>query len=464
MNDELTMQRRANTIRASLLVLAALALSAATATVGHCAPPLALPDRPLTLEDCTAIALARNPQVTASEQNVISARAGVTRARSSYYPQLSLSAVEGLTGASAFASQQNGLSAAGDHTREELDLALGVTLWQQGRQEAVGESEALVRAADFGHASTTQALVEQVASDYYGVLAAQQLVGVAQAGVESAQGNLGQVKAFVDAGSAADVDVFAADDDLARAQLDLIDARSNARLAMAALKNTMGLSPATALELAESPARGDEEVPSLQEAIAIALEARPELAADRASLQANRYALAQAEIERGPVTGVTAGYDQGYAHWSDRTSSWEVLLTVSLPLLDGGATKAAAAQARARLKGSEADLESRINQVELEVEQALVELERARERVQASAVSVTAAEARLAAADGKYQNGVGILLEVIDARVAVTNARASQVQARYDYQTALVALDRAMGTLGVPAPPKQNGAADDRGD
>jgi outer membrane protein len=445
------------------MAIATLVASAAAITVGHCAPP-PIPDRPLTLADCTAIALARNPQIAASEQNVISAKAGVTRARSSYYPQLSLAAVEGLTGSSGFRSTQSGLSTAGDHTREELDLALGMTLWQQGRKERVEESNALLRAADFGHASTTQTLIEQVAADYYSVLATEQLVAVAEAGVESAQSHLEQVKAFIDAETAADVDVFPAEDDLARARLDLIDVRSNARLAMAALKNSMSLPPTTALELAESPAAGDEELPSLQEAIARALEARPELSADRASLQANRYALAQAEIERGPVTSVTAGYDQGYVNWSDRSSSWDVLFAVSLPLLDGGATKAAAAQARAQLKQSEAGLRSRIDQVELEVEQSLVELERTRERVQASAASVTAAEARLAAAEGKYQNGVGILLEVIDARVAVTDARASQVQARYDHQTALVALERAIGTLNVPELEGGDGAVHDRGD
>jgi outer membrane protein TolC len=94
-----------------------------------------------------------------------------------------------------------------------------------------------------------------------------------------------------------------------------------------------------------------------------------------------------------------------------------------------------------------------VNQVGLEVDNALVEVNRTRERMQASAKSVAAAEARMAAAEGKYQQGVGILLEVIDARVAVTRALADQVRARYDYQIALVALDRAQGTLPVPATP-----------
>jgi outer membrane protein TolC len=342
-----------------------------------------------------------------------------------------------------------------------LDVSFGMTLWQAGRRERVDESRAALRAAGFGHATTVQALVQQVAEDYYAVLAAQQLVEVAEAGVESAEGHVDEVRALIGAGAAAEVDVFVAEDDLARAQLDLIDARSGVRRIRAALKNSMGVSPAADFELAESPPLGDEDDPSLEDAIATALESRAELSADRASVDASRYALAQAEIERGPVTSVMAGYDERYADWSDRSYGWEALVTVSWPLLDGGAAKAAAAQAGARLKASEADLKARTDQVELEVDLALVEVQRTRERVTATEVSVAAAEARLAAAEGKYQNAVAILLEVIDARVAVTNARANQVRARYEYQTAWVALQRALGILAAPDAGEPEGVPSD---
>ena len=106
---------------------------------------------------------------------------------------------------------------------------------------------------------------------------------------------------------------------------------------------------------------------------------------------------------------------------------------------------------RASRRRSEADLQRTLNQVGLEVETALVSAERAWERVAASQKSVAAADARMRAAEGKYQQGVGIFIEVIDARTALTQAQASEVRARYDYRTALVALDRALGTLKVPA-------------
>jgi len=58
-----------------------------------------------------------------------------------------------------------------------------------------------------------------------------------------------------------------------------------------------------------------------------------------------------------------------------------------------------------------------------------------------------AAEAQLAAAEGKYREGVGIFVEILDAQEAAARARTNGVRALYDWQTALLALDRALGSL-----------------
>ena len=434
-------------VRAALLA-GILAAAAVAVTSAPCSAELGIPSRPLTLEECTAIALSRNPQITSSQQGVVGARAGLTRTRSSYYPQLSLSAVEGLTSRTSFLSLGGGTFAfGGTDTREDLDLVVRQTLWRRGRKESVEESKTSLRAAELDHASTIQGLVEQVARDYYAVLAAGELVAVAEAGVESARSHREQVKARVALGATADVEVFPAEDDLARAELDLIDARSNVRLALARLKNSMGIRPQIDLELAPAPLPEEEGIPTLDRAVREAIESRPEVLAARASVRGSGSALKQAQIRRGPVADVIGQYTQGYTDWEARDSAWSLLLNVSWPLFDGYATKADETAARASLQRAEADLQRTANQVALEVENALVEVEGTWERVEASAKSVAAAEARLAAAEGKYRQGVGILLEVIDARVAVTDARASRVRAQYDYQIALVGLKRALGTL-----------------
>ena len=406
--------------------------------------------KPLTLEDCIIIALKQNPQITSSRQGVISAQAGLTRARSNYYPQASLDSSQGLVSEAGSSSGGGAFTFAPADTLRQIDLGLGITLWRRGREESVAERNASLRSVEQNFVSTAQSLTDQVARRYLNVLAAQELVGVAEAGVESAQAHLQQVRVRVELGATAEVEVFPAEDDLARAQLDLIDARSNVRLSFAQIRNVLGVPQEVAIELAPSPAPGEAPVPGLQEAMRTALERRPEVMAGGDDVAASRYALTQAKIRRGPLMDVTGQYAQPYPDWEARQGSWSLLLGLSLPLFDGCATESDVTSARANLTRTEADLQRLLNQVGLEVEQALVEVERTRERLGASAKSVAAAEARLRAAEGKYQQGVGILLEVIDARVAVTTALANQIRARYDYQAALVGLQKATGTLAVP--------------
>ncbi|MDH4179499.1 MAG: TolC family protein, partial [Armatimonadota bacterium] len=206
--------------RAVTLAMLAVVVIAA-AVPGSCASeqPAGGQPQPLTLEQCIVIALRNNPQITISKQGVISAQASVTRARSSYYPQLSLSATE------AVSDGRFDTTSDGTQRQEELDVVLRQTLWERGRTDSVAASRAASEATAWGHAATLQGLVDQVASNYYALLATQQLVGVAEGGMESAQSHLEQVKARIEVGASAEVDVFPAEDDLARAELALIDAR-----------------------------------------------------------------------------------------------------------------------------------------------------------------------------------------------------------------------------------------------
>lgn len=435
-----------------VVILAVWPVCAEGATSKGTAPKLPALEagKPLTLEDCIVIALGQNPQITSSQQDIVGAQAGLTRARSTYYPQLSLTASEGFVSETSSSSSGGAFTFAPADTLQQLNLGLGITLWRRGREESVAERKASLSAAEQSFVSTAQGLTEQVARQYINVLAAQELVGVAEAGVESAQAHSEQVKARAALGAAAEVDVFPAEDDLARAQLDLIDARSNVRLAFALLKNTMSVRQEIAFELAPMPIPSEEAIPRLEDATRTALGSRPEVAAGRAGVAASRYALTQAKIRRGPLVDVSGQYDQPYTDWDAHQGTWALLLGLSWPLLDGRATESDVMSARASLSRTEADLKRLADQVGLDVENALVEVERNRERLGATAKSVAAAEARLSAAEGKYRQGVGILLEVIDARTSVTTARASQVRARHDYNAALIGLQKAMGTLRVP--------------
>jgi outer membrane protein len=55
------------------------------------------------------------------------------------------------------------------------------------------------------------------------------------------------------------------------------------------------------------------------------------------------------------------------------------------------------------------------------------------------------ARERLRLAEGRYQAGVGSVIELGDAQVALTNAAAQKVQADYNVSTARAQLMKAIG-------------------
>lgn len=423
-----------------LAVIAALCAASGPRQPAHAREDL--PQHPLSLRDCTTIALRNNPQLISSAQGIVIARAALTEARSSYYPQIALNATEAVARDSG---EQESVT-----TGSHLDVTSRLTLWRLGRDESVSGSRATLRASEYSHALNVQDLVSQVAYGYYAVLAARQLVAVAAGGVESAQAHLEQVRARIALGATAEVDLFTAESDLAQARLDLIGARSGLGSALAQLKYALGVGAEAVIDLQEDALPEGVETPSLSEALAVAAQHRPEILAGQALAETSRCALAQVRIAAGPVPEATIEYAPVSTDGDTRETSWTAGLSLSWSLFDGYASRAEVEIARANVTDAEADLQRAVDQVGLEVEEAVVEAQRAQESVVATAASVEAAEAQLAAAEGKYEQGVGILIEVTDARVAVTNARASQVQARYDEQTARIELQRAMGTLAVP--------------
>jgi outer membrane protein len=439
MSDHTLAKQRRKMIRILLVTIASLVLFSAAAVSGT--PPPDLPQRPLSLRDCLSIALRNNPQIISSEQGIVSAQAALMLTRSSYYPQLSLSATQGLSTLSVEADVE---------TRNELGLAASLTLWKQGRREAVLAGKSTLEASEHSHAATRQDLMEQTARDYYGVLAAQHLVRVAEAGVESARAHLEEVKARVAVGATAEVDTYTAESDLAQAELDEIDTRASLKLALAQLKQSLGLSQDQVFELAEASFSATETLPLFQEAMQSGVKNRPDLSASRASSQASRYSLVQAELNRGPRPELALAYGLESDDWETRDPTWEAFLGISWSLFNGHASKAEVMAAQANLRRAEASLQQLSNQIGLEVGNALAEAERTQDRLQATSISRKATEARLRAAEGKYRQGVGILLEVTDARVAVTRALANEVQSRYDHQISLVSLQRAMGELTLP--------------
>jgi outer membrane protein TolC len=120
-------------------------------------------------------------------------------------------------------------------------------------------------------------------------------------------------------------------------------------------------------------------------------------------------------------------------------------LSVSVPIWDGGVTKAK--RERARLDLEELDQQKRLleNAITLEVENARKQYVNAQERVGNQRRNLDLAQRIYDTTQKKYKAGVGSSIEINQAEQALYDAQKSLIDATYDFLSAKTAIRKAMG-------------------
>lgn len=121
-------------------------------------------------------------------------------------------------------------------------------------------------------------------------------------------------------------------------------------------------------------------------------------------------------------------------------------------IFDSGVTLSKVHAAEEKLLQAEETYRDTVDTVELEVRSNYLGLREAEKRISTTQVAVAKAEEDFHIAQVRYMAGVGTNLDVIDAQVALTEARTNFVNALYDYNTSKIALETAMGVPVAVAP------------
>jgi outer membrane protein len=130
----------------------------------------------------------------------------------------------------------------------------------------------------------------------------------------------------------------------------------------------------------------------------------------------------------------------------DRTvPNWYLGLTLSWAIFQGGFTRGQVREANGTLATVTGQQAAERLQVEVDVEQARLAVQAAKEAIAASDEAMVNARQQLTLAEGRYTHGLGGAVELSDAQVADTNAKAQVVQARFNLAVARAQLLAALG-------------------
>jgi outer membrane protein len=250
----------------------------------------------------------------------------------------------------------------------------------------------------------------------------------------------------VEAGAAPRKDILQAQADYDNAQVQLIQARNDVRLAAVNLKNAMGILTQTPIMTPDTPLEPPSSEPdtrTVADYLKMAFDARPDLKRELASINANRHSVKAANIHAGLM--VQADITEGYRIDPDPGENRVFTTTFSYPLFDAGATRAQVREAKASLEQARQQLELTRQSIQLEVEQAYLLREEARVRIGAAQTALRAARENYTAATEALKEGAGTIIDVITAQTQLVTAETNAVQAIYDFYTADARLKRAIG-------------------
>lgn len=410
----------------------------------------------LTLDDCLRLALEQNPFYLSTQEKENEARAQVHQAVSRFFPTLNAQGTD-ILDKKVFTVEippmvpgQQPQRVKFDFTRTyQMSLSFSVPIFTGGRLMAgYKQANYNLLATQEAIRQSRQETVFNVKKAFYGYLLARKFLEVAQESIDLAERHLANVKNLYEVGMATKFDLLRAEVQLANLKPQLIRARNGLEMAELALKNLLGLDLNQPIEIKGELAFQDVQL-SLDEAVQKALINRPELHQLRYQRQmaGEMFKLARANDLPSLAIGGTLNY------WSNnlnfRKNNWENYYTISLvlniPIFNGFANQAQAAQAKALARELEYSLKGVTESIKLEVQQAILSYQQAKEALLSQEKNVEQAQEAVRLAELNFSEGLATTLDVTSAQVALSQARTNYAQALYDCLVALAQLERATG-------------------
>jgi outer membrane protein len=246
-------------------------------------------------------------------------------------------------------------------------------------------------------------------------------------------------------------DVMKVQIQLSDARVRQIDADNNVTVAMYVLNNTIGLPLQTVIALESTikiNGRQWEEVGTL---VRQAMEKRPEIKGLGARVQAGEAGLTSARGAWWPQIFMLGNYNylrpnQRYFPVTDNfKGTWDVSVSLSFDVWNWWQAGYQTTQAQAQLAQAKEGLSMAMDGIMLEVTQSSLGIQRAKERRAVSEEGVRQAEENYRIMVGKYKQGLAANSELLDAEVALLQAKLNLTQSLVDYELAVAQLSRAIG-------------------
>jgi outer membrane protein TolC len=424
----------------------------------------------LTITQAVEAALRNYPSIRVSQEQINAAAAGIQLARTAYLPKIDTLAqvnratrnnVFGLLLPQSVIPSISGPVLGTNNFGTAWGSAVGALVsWEPfdfGARKASVASATAAHERSEASLRRTQFDVSVAAADSYVTLvAAQETVRAAQAGVDRAQVLEQAITAQVNAQLRPGADASRAQAEVAAARTQLMQAQQAVEVAKANVSRFIGVDPGqivtTAPKLLQLPP--DQPAAALNAATNPASREQAavidEINAQRGALERTyspRFFLQASAYARGTGAELNGNNLGGLNGLAPTTQDYALGFTVTFPVMDLASLRAREAARSATARAENARLQQIAADLKAQWSGAVATLQGARNVAANTPVQVAAARSATDQATARYRAGLGNIAEVAEAQRLLTQAEIDDALARLGVWRALLGVATAVGDI-----------------
>ncbi|MFA7652900.1 MAG: TolC family protein [Candidatus Omnitrophota bacterium] len=406
-----------------------------------------------SLEDAIKIAFKNNKEIRVQEYALKVADAGILDAKSAFLPKVDFNAGYTRNGAVLSSSSNSGKKDIGVFTgyknNNRMGVSLNDTIYNGGANIAgLRQAELALKEQD----QTLRAIKLNVELEakrlYHGLLLAYETKRIAEDLVGQAESHYEEVKNKFQQGTASRFDVLQSKVQVSLLEPQLINAQNAIDLIIAEMNKLLGLKISDRIIIEDKLLYEPFEIKE-GDFLKTAYLNEPEMILKSLGIDISKWAIKYARAGWLPQLETNAEYyyqsNNPGNMFNSRHNNWNIGFTVRLAIFDGFSTKAKVDSARAKHMQAVISKDNTADQVAVDVRQACLDLKQAAAVIKSQEDNLEDAREALQISYVRYNNGVGINLDVLDAQVSLANVEKNLAESTYDYIMAKARLDRIMG-------------------
>jgi outer membrane protein len=408
--------------------------------------PQEMPVLKLSLKDAIEAALDKNPNVRLYKERIEAAR-GVSRTQlGALLPNLGSTAKYnnqtfflGTIGGAPVRTQPFDITDARGSLSQSLFSWSLIERWRASRAAlAVSEGEA---------DTTKNDTMATVALNYMEVLRNYETAAARTANVELYKELVSFIKSRQSGGMATGLDTARLETQLENERQRLELAKSDIERTKLILINALGINFDLNLVLTDELKVPQEPVPTQDSAMEVALNKRPEMKAQEQRVRVSTLTLSSIKGERLPSLQAQGDYGLIGNQINNSLSTYNVGLTLSIPIFDGGQREGRIGESRSQLLQEEIKMNLVSRQITMELREALVTLTSAKEQYRIAKEGLKAAMTEVQLARERFRLLSSNSLELSNALFSLVRAKDNIIDGLFRANASRVNLARAMGQV-----------------